>query len=45
MEWQVADNVHVDVQGNWTESTFHRESPTVLVITPGELRRHGQLYQ
>ena len=34
MEWQVADNVRVDVQANWTESTFHRESPTVLVNTP-----------
>ena len=33
-EWQISDNLRLDLQGNWTESKFHRESPTVLVITP-----------
>jgi len=34
MSWQLADKWNLDVQGNYTKSTFHRESPTVLVITP-----------
>jgi len=34
MEWQIGDRTRIDVQANWTESSFHRESPTVLVITP-----------
>jgi TonB-dependent receptor len=33
-EWNFADNLKLDAQANWTESDFHRESPTVLVITP-----------
>ena len=32
--WQIADKWNLDVQGNYTNSTFHRESPTMLVITP-----------
>jgi TonB-dependent receptor len=34
MNWQIADKWNLDVQGNYTKSTFHRESPTMLVITP-----------
>ena len=34
LEWQVADNMKLNVQANWTRSHFHRESPTLLVITP-----------
>jgi TonB-dependent receptor len=34
MEWQIGDRTRIDVQANWTESNFHRESPTVLVNTP-----------
>ncbi|WP_114951524.1 TonB-dependent receptor [Sphingosinicella terrae] len=34
MEWQIGDRTRIDVQANWTESNFHRESPTVLVTTP-----------
>jgi TonB-dependent receptor len=34
MNWQIADKWNLDVQGNYTNSTFHRESPTVLVNTP-----------
>jgi len=33
-EWKIASNVTLNVQGNYTRSTFHRESPSVLVITP-----------
>ena len=33
-EWKFADNLKLDAQANWTESNFHRESPTVVVITP-----------
>ena len=32
---ELTDNLQFDLNGNWTESIFHRESPTVLVITPG----------
>jgi TonB-dependent receptor len=32
-EWEIADHLRLEVQGNWTESDFHRESPTVLVNT------------
>jgi TonB-dependent receptor len=34
MEWQVADNLHLDLQVNWSRSNFFRDSPTVLVNTP-----------
>jgi TonB-dependent receptor len=34
MNWQIAEKWNLDVQGNYTKSTFHRESPTLLVITP-----------
>jgi len=34
MEWQVADNLHFDLQVNWSRSNFFRDSPTVLVNTP-----------
>jgi len=34
MNWQIAEKWNLDVQGNYTKSTFHRESPTMLVITP-----------
>lgn len=33
-EYDVSDSLKVDIQGNYTKSDFHRESPTVLVITP-----------
>jgi TonB-dependent receptor len=33
-EWKFADNLKLNLQGNYTKSVFHRESPTVLVITP-----------
>jgi TonB-dependent receptor len=32
-EWNVGSNMKFDVQGNYTHSDFHRESPTVLVNT------------
>lgn len=36
LEFTVNEWIKGEVQGNWTESRFHRESPTVLVITqPG----------
>jgi len=35
MTWQIAEKWNLDVQGNYTNSTFHRESPTVLVNTAG----------
>lgn len=35
MSWQFTDKLSFDVQGNYTKSKFHRESPTLLVITPG----------
>jgi len=34
LEWDITGNLKFDVQGNYTRSNFHRESPTVLVITP-----------
>lgn len=33
--YQISDNLKVDAQINSTRSDFHRESPTVLLITPG----------
>ena len=32
--WQVGDNLKVELNANYTKSTFHRESPSVLVTTP-----------
>jgi TonB-dependent receptor len=32
-EWNITSNLKLDVQGNYTHSAFHRESPTVLVNT------------
>ncbi len=34
LDYQITDNLKVDVQANYTKSVFHRESPTFLVITP-----------
>lgn len=34
LEWTITDNFKADLTGNWTESTYLRSSPTVLVITP-----------
>jgi TonB-dependent receptor len=34
MEWQVAPKLKFNLQGNYTRSTFHRESPSVVVNTP-----------
>jgi TonB-dependent receptor len=34
LTWQIADAFKMDVQANKTSSTFHRESPSVLVSTP-----------
>ncbi len=33
MEWQIADKWKLEVQGNYTESDFYRESPTVLLLS------------
>lgn len=33
-DYQITDNLKVDLQGNYTKSTFHRESPTVGPLTP-----------
>ena len=32
--WQISDSLQFDMQANKSNSTFHRESPTVLVISP-----------
>jgi TonB-dependent receptor len=32
-EWQIADDLKLDVQANYTRSTFSREVPSVLVVT------------
>jgi TonB-dependent receptor len=34
LTWQIADAFKMDVQGNKTNSTFHREVPSVVVSTP-----------
>ncbi len=34
-DWQATDLLHVDGQVNWSESNFFRDSPTILVSTPG----------
>ncbi|MDV3458921.1 TonB-dependent receptor [Sphingomonas sp. HF-S4] len=34
LEFDITDTLKFDVQGNYTKSDFHRESPSVLVITP-----------
>nr|AQQ74538.1 hypothetical protein [uncultured bacterium] len=33
MTWQINDRVKLDLEGNYTESTFYRSDPTVLAIT------------
>ncbi len=33
-EWNINKDLKLDGQANWTKSHFHRESPTVLPITP-----------
>jgi TonB-dependent receptor len=33
MTWEISDRVKLDVEANYTESTFYREDPTVLAIT------------
>jgi TonB-dependent receptor len=33
MEWQINDRFKFELQGNYTQSDFHREDPTVLVIS------------
>ncbi|UAJ09930.1 TonB-dependent receptor [Polymorphobacter megasporae] len=33
-EWDIADNLKLNVQGNYSRSTFHRENPTVGATTP-----------
>ena len=33
-DWQLTENLRLDLQANYTESNFHRESPSVLLITP-----------
>ncbi len=33
MNWTITDKLSLDVQGNYTKSTFHREDPTVLLLT------------
>lgn len=34
-EYRINDKLSVDAQANITQSKFHRESPSVLVLTPG----------
>jgi TonB-dependent receptor len=34
LEIELSDTLQVDINANYTKSQFHRESPTVLVITP-----------
>jgi TonB-dependent receptor len=34
LEYKITDNLKFDLNGNYTKSTFHREVPSVLVITP-----------
>ena len=34
VNWEIADKLKLNVQGNYTRSTYHREAPSVLVITP-----------
>jgi TonB-dependent receptor len=34
LEFRVNDRLRGDIQANWTQSDFHRESPSVVVITP-----------
>lgn len=34
LDFEISDRLRGSIQGNWTESTFRRESPTVLVTTP-----------
>jgi TonB-dependent receptor len=34
-EWNLTDTLTLDLQANQTKSEFRRDSPTVLVITPG----------
>jgi len=33
-EWKIGSKLTAHLQGNYTRSTYHRESPSVLVITP-----------
>ncbi|TPG53867.1 TonB-dependent receptor [Sphingomonas glacialis] len=33
-EWEISDNLKLQAQGNYSRSTFHRESPTVGATTP-----------
>src|SRR5690606_35973660 len=34
MNWKLSDKIELDVAANWTQSDFHRESPTFLPSTP-----------
>ena len=36
MTWQLSERLSFDVHGNYTKSEFHRESPTLLAITPAD---------
>lgn len=33
-QWKLGSKLTLNLQGNYTRSTYHRESPSVLVITP-----------
>ena len=33
LEWQINERWRFDLEGNYTNSTFYREDPTVLVVT------------
>lgn len=35
MVWEISDRLKLDAQVNYTRSTFHRESPSVLMSTSG----------
>ncbi len=34
LEWQFANDLKLDLQGNYTWSSFHRESPSGVLVTP-----------
>ncbi|HVS76634.1 MAG TPA: TonB-dependent receptor [Steroidobacteraceae bacterium] len=37
LNWRANDWLSGDIQANYTKSTFHREVPSVLVTTPGDV--------
>ncbi len=35
IDWEVGNDLKLNLQANYTESRFHRESPSVVLLTPG----------